>query len=78
MRFGVTGRKTVIIHVHPRITVLYPPTLTLTAHSCGPFHLGMVTSQQLTVASGYYPVTLQWVGDNECNRVQSKLKTMVF
>ena len=38
--FGVTGRKTVIIRVHPRITALYPPTLALTARSRDPFHLG--------------------------------------
>ena len=39
----MTGRKTIIIRVHPRITALYPPTLALTARSRGPFHLGMYT-----------------------------------
>ena len=60
VRFGMTGRKTVIIRVHSRITALYPPTLALTARSRGPFHLG--NNQSLRYLGTARFVKLLYVG----------------
>ena len=62
-RFGVTGRKTIIIRVDPRITALYPPTLALTARSRGPFLPGsscrLVASFACVVVANYRLHVLQ-------------------
>ena len=55
MRFGVTGCKTIIVRVDPRITALYPPTLALTARSRSPFHLDVtlvITEKVLAYTKG--------------------------